>query len=52
MALTGGDQPQEVACAIAEGRQPHPSFETALRHHRLLAAIAQSAAAGAGRRVA
>ncbi|WP_406233832.1 Gfo/Idh/MocA family protein [Nocardia sp. NBC_01009] len=37
---------QEVAQAIAEGRQPHPSFETALRHHRLLAAIEQSAADG------
>lgn len=43
---------QEVARAITEGRQPHPSFETALRHHRLLAAIAQSAAEGTGRRVA
>ncbi|WP_406195253.1 Gfo/Idh/MocA family oxidoreductase [Kitasatospora sp. NBC_01560] len=38
---------QEVARAIAEGRQPHPSFGTALRHHRLLAAIERSAAAGA-----
>ncbi|MEV6335205.1 Gfo/Idh/MocA family oxidoreductase [Nocardia vinacea] len=37
---------QEVARAVAEGRQPHPSFETALRHHRLLAAIEQSAADG------
>jgi predicted dehydrogenase len=37
---------QEVAQAIAEARQPHPSFETALRHHRLLAAIEQSAADG------
>ncbi|MFC9435711.1 Gfo/Idh/MocA family protein [Nocardia sp. NPDC057030] len=37
---------QEVARAIAEARQPHPSFETALRHHRLLAAIEQSAAEG------
>ncbi|MFE3099710.1 Gfo/Idh/MocA family protein [Nocardia tengchongensis] len=37
---------QEVARAIAEARQPHPSFETALRHHRLLAAIEQSAADG------
>uniref|UniRef100_UPI003F49B106 hypothetical protein n=1 Tax=Nonomuraea bangladeshensis TaxID=404385 RepID=UPI003F49B106 len=35
---------QEVARAIAEGRQPHPSFETGLRHHRLLAAIERSAA--------
>lgn len=38
---------QEVARAIAEERQPYPSFETALRHHRLLAAIEQSAADGA-----
>ncbi|GAB2550225.1 Gfo/Idh/MocA family protein [Nocardia heshunensis] len=37
---------REVACAIAEGRQPHPSFETALHHHRLLAAIERSAAEG------
>ncbi|MFC4908323.1 Gfo/Idh/MocA family protein [Actinomadura gamaensis] len=37
---------QEVARAIAEDRQPHPSFETALRHHRLLAAIERSAAEG------
>ncbi|MET8877118.1 Gfo/Idh/MocA family oxidoreductase [Nocardia sp. NPDC004604] len=37
---------QEVAQAIAEARQPHPSFETALRHHRLLAAIERSAADG------
>ncbi|WP_328395102.1 Gfo/Idh/MocA family protein [Nocardia sp. NBC_00416] len=36
----------EVAQAITEARQPHPSFETALRHHRLLAAIEQSAADG------
>ncbi|GAB3204350.1 Gfo/Idh/MocA family protein [Nocardia tengchongensis] len=37
---------QEVARAIAEARQSHPSFETALRHHRLLAAIEQSASDG------
>ncbi|MGO4614153.1 Gfo/Idh/MocA family protein [Nocardia sp. 2YAB30] len=37
---------QEIAQAIAEVRQPHPSFETALRHHRLLSAIEQSAADG------
>lgn len=35
---------QEVAQAIAENRQPEPGFETALRHHRLLAAIERSAA--------
>ncbi|GGU01540.1 Gfo/Idh/MocA family protein [Actinomadura citrea] len=37
---------QEVAQAIAGDRQPHPSFETALRHHRLLTAIERSAADG------
>ncbi|MGW4246402.1 Gfo/Idh/MocA family protein [Nocardia sp. NPDC004722] len=37
---------QEVARAIAEARQPYPNFETALRHHRLLAAIERSAAEG------
>lgn len=42
---------QEVARAITEARQPHPSFETALRHHRLLAAIEQSAADGIARHV-
>lgn len=36
----------EVARAVAEGRQPHPSFETALRQHRLLAAIERSAGEG------
>ncbi|PSR70275.1 gfo/Idh/MocA family oxidoreductase [Nocardia sp. MDA0666] len=42
---------QEVARAITDARQPHPSFETALRHHRLLAAIEQSAADGIVRRI-
>ncbi|WP_039798059.1 Gfo/Idh/MocA family oxidoreductase, partial [Nocardia araoensis] len=37
---------QEVARSIAEARRPHPNFETALRHHRLLAAIEKSAADG------
>ncbi|MFI9531933.1 Gfo/Idh/MocA family protein [Nocardia fusca] len=37
---------QEVARAITEARQPHPGFEAALRHHRLLATIEQSAADG------
>ncbi|MFF0494218.1 Gfo/Idh/MocA family protein [Nocardia sp. NPDC004068] len=41
----------EVAQAIAEARQPHPNFETALRHHRLLAAIEQSAAGGTVRSI-
>ncbi|WP_280368815.1 Gfo/Idh/MocA family oxidoreductase [Nocardia wallacei] len=43
---------QEVAQAITEGRQPDPSFETALRHHRLLAAIEESAADGTARHIA
>jgi predicted dehydrogenase len=42
---------QDVAQAIAEGRQPHPSFQTALRHHRLLAAIERSATDGTARKV-
>ncbi|GAA4011811.1 Gfo/Idh/MocA family oxidoreductase [Allokutzneria multivorans] len=37
---------KEIAQAIADGRQPHPSFETALRHHRLLASIELSARTG------
>ncbi|MFJ1456365.1 Gfo/Idh/MocA family protein [Nocardia sp. N2S4-5] len=43
---------QEVAQAITEGRQPDPSFETALRHHRLLATIEESAADGTARHIA
>ncbi|MEU5868000.1 Gfo/Idh/MocA family oxidoreductase [Nonomuraea sp. NPDC047529] len=43
---------QEVARAIAEGRQPQPSFETALRHHRLLAAVERSAADGTTQKIA
>jgi len=39
---------QEVARAVAEGRQPHPSFATALRQHRLLAAVERSATEGVG----
>lgn len=42
---------REVARAIAEVRQPNPNFETALRHHRLLAAIERSAADGLARTV-
>ncbi|MGV9598452.1 Gfo/Idh/MocA family protein [Streptosporangium sandarakinum] len=42
---------QEVARAIAEDRQPYPGFETALRHHRLLAAIERSAADGIAREI-
>ncbi|MFC3980537.1 Gfo/Idh/MocA family protein [Streptosporangium jomthongense] len=43
---------QEVARALAEARQPYPGFETALRHHRLLAAVERSAAEGTAQRVA
>jgi predicted dehydrogenase len=42
---------QEVARAIAEDRQPRPSFESALRHHRLLAAIERSAADGTAQEI-
>ncbi|MEV4098047.1 Gfo/Idh/MocA family protein [Streptosporangium saharense] len=42
---------QEVAQAVAEARQPHPSFETALRHHRLLAAIERSASEGTPQKI-
>lgn len=37
---------REVARAITAGRPAHPSFHTALRHHRELAAIAQAAETG------
>lgn len=37
---------QEISRAIAEGRQPHPSFHTAARLHRLLAAIESAAQTG------
>ncbi|MBU3067538.1 Gfo/Idh/MocA family oxidoreductase [Nocardia sp. NEAU-G5] len=43
---------REVARAIAEGRQPNPSFEAALRHHRLLAAIEESATGAVTRDIA
>jgi len=36
----------EIAQAIAEGRQAHPNFHTALRHQRTLAAIEQAAQTG------
>lgn len=37
---------QEIARAIAEGRQPHPDFHTAAAHHRVLTAIEHSAQTG------
>jgi predicted dehydrogenase len=43
---------REVARAIAEGRQANPSFEAALRHHRLLAAIEESATGAVARDIA
>lgn len=43
---------REVALAIAEERQPYPNFDTALRHHRLLATIEHSAASGTARSLA
>jgi hypothetical protein len=36
----------EIAQAIAEDRQAHPSFNTAVRHHRLLAAVERAAQTG------
>jgi predicted dehydrogenase len=36
----------EVALAIAEQRQPHPSFDTAVQYHQLLAAIERAAQTG------
>ncbi|MEV5569176.1 Gfo/Idh/MocA family oxidoreductase [Spirillospora sp. NPDC052269] len=43
---------KEVAHAIAEGRQPTPSFQTATRLHRLLATIERSAETGASHEIA
>lgn len=37
---------REVGRAITAGRPAHPSFHTALRHHRLLAAIEQASGTG------
>ncbi|MEV5560784.1 hypothetical protein AB0L44_44725 [Nonomuraea wenchangensis] len=42
---------QEAARVIAEDGRPHPSFETALRHHRLLAAIERSVTDGNAREI-
>ena len=43
---------QEIAQAIAEGRQPHPDFHTAAAHHRVLTAIERSAETGVAEKVA
>jgi predicted dehydrogenase len=37
---------REIGQAIAEGRQAHPSFTTALHHHRLLAAVERASQTG------
>jgi predicted dehydrogenase len=37
---------REIAQAITEGRQAHPSFDTAVRHHRLLAAVERASQTG------
>jgi predicted dehydrogenase len=42
---------QEVAAAIDTGRPAHPDFGTALRYHRLLAAVSDSSATGTRRSV-
>lgn len=42
---------QEIAEAIAEGRQPHPDFHAAAAHHRVLTAIERSAETGAAVKV-
>lgn len=38
---------REVAAAITEGRPAHPGFHTALRHHRVLAAVERASVTGA-----
>ncbi|MEN3305880.1 MAG: hypothetical protein V7603_2082, partial [Micromonosporaceae bacterium] len=43
---------REIAQAIAEGRQAHPSFHTATRHHRLLAAVERASETGARQQIA
>lgn len=42
---------QEIAAAVAEGRQPQPDFHAAAAHHRLLAAIERSAERGIAEQV-
>ena len=37
---------REIGRAIAEGRQPHPDFHTAVRHHRLLDAVERASRTG------
>jgi predicted dehydrogenase len=43
---------QQIARALAAGRPTRPSFTTAVRYHRLLAAIEQSSRTGARQRIA
>jgi predicted dehydrogenase len=43
---------REIAQAIAEDRQAHPSFHTAARHHRLLAAVERASETGTRQLVA
>jgi len=43
---------RDIARAITEGRPAHPSFDTAVHHHRTLAAIEQAAQTGARQTVA
>jgi predicted dehydrogenase len=42
----------EIAQALAEGRQAHPSFDTAVRHHRLLATVERASQTGTRQLVA
>ncbi|MEW9552158.1 Gfo/Idh/MocA family protein [Nonomuraea sp. NPDC050783] len=37
---------RDLAAALAEGRDPHPDFHAAARHHRLLAAVERAAGHG------
>lgn len=43
---------REIGRAITEGRQAHPSFHTAVRHHRLLDAVEQASRTGHRQEVA
>lgn len=43
---------RDLARAIGEGRDPHPGFRTAARHHRLLAAIERAATTGVKEEIA
>jgi predicted dehydrogenase len=43
---------RELARAITEGWPAHPSFETAVRHHRLIAAAERSSQTGSRQTIA